>query len=393
MTTQPTPPWHVPAVLAVTQVVHWGTLFYAFSLLAPAMAAEMGWTREMVVGAFSAGLLAEAGSALFVGQLLDRVGARRVMSLGSLTAAFLLWLAGQVQTPAQLYAVWICLGASMAATLYQSAFAAVTVAFGAAQARRGIAVVSFAGGLASTIFWPLTGALVAALGWRASCTILALLNLACLLPHLLLPGPPDRPAVFTQTSAATPMNSRAVKGPLVALALVYAAIGLGSATIAVHLVPMLQAKGLGASAALLASLVGIAQVAGRLADFAAGARLSLRAVTALALAGVALGFAAMALGSGAVWLGAALVLYGAANGVLTIMRGALPAQIFGARRYGRITGLLSAAHALARAAGPVAIAWSLERTGGYGTGMIGVALLYLCAILLLWTTMARLRAA
>ncbi|MFT8246849.1 MFS transporter [Roseomonas sp. BN140053] len=382
-------PWRVPAALAVTQVVQWGTLFYSFSLLMPAIIGETGWGKEVVVGAFSAGLLAEAGAAMLVGWLLDRVGARWVMTAGSLASAAGLWLAGQIGTVWQLYAAWILIGATMPAALYQAAFAAVTTAFGAGEARRGIAVVAFAGGLASTVFWPATGLLVQVLGWREACSALAAMNLACALPHLLMPGAAS-PVPGAQDSA----TARGVpRWSFSALICVYAAMGVASATIAVHLVPLLQDKGLGSSAALLASLVGCAQVAGRLMEFAAGARLSLRAVTALALTGVGTAFAALALGQTAAVLGIALILYGAANGVLTIMRGALPAHLFDTRRYGSVSGVLSAANAVARAAGPVAIAWSWESTGGYASGMMAVAVLCLGAIILLWAAMAALEPA
>ncbi|MFH5926374.1 MFS transporter [Roseomonas xinghualingensis] len=378
----PAPPWRVAAALAVTQVIHWGSLFYAFSVLMPAMMAETGWRVELVVGAFSAGLLAEAGAAVLVGVLLDRLGARRVMTAGSLAAALGLWLAGKVETPWQLYAVWIALGATMAATLYQSAFAAITASFGAHAARRGIAAVAFAGGLASTVFWPLTSLLVQSLGWREACSILALLNLACVLPHLLIP-------------ASTPPASPGARGPAAGphlplrqhrfwiLVFVYAVIGFASSTVAVHLVPFLQERGLGASAAFIASLVGVAQVAGRIAEFAGGGRISLRSVALLSLATLGIVFGILAVGGDAVLLGCAVVFYGAANGVLTIVRGALPALLFGAEGYGTITGILSAGSALARAAGPIGMAWMWQKTDGYAAGMAVIALLYFAAIIAL----------
>jgi hypothetical protein len=380
-------PWRVPAALAVTQVVHWGSLFYGFSVLMPAIIAEMGWRRELVVGAFSAGLLAEAASAILIGMLLDRLGARRVMVAGSVAAALGLFLAGRVATPLQLYAAWIFIGATMAATLYQAAFAAVTAAFGAGAARRGIAVVAFAGGLASTVFWPLTSLLAEALGWRTACTALASMNLACALPHLLMPGAAPPAAAAGPAKAGAPGAWQG--GSFGALTFVYAAMGVASAIVAVHLLPFLQERGLGTSAALLASLVGVAQVAGRVAEFAGGSRFSLPVVTILALAGVATAFAMLGLGQGALVLGLAVVLYGAANGVLTVMRGALPVHFFGAARYGTISGALSAANALARAAGPLAMAWAWERGGGYGPGMLAVALLCLAAILALGAITAR----
>jgi predicted MFS family arabinose efflux permease len=395
----------VAAALAVTQVIHWGSLFYAFSVLMPAMVSEMGWRVELVVGAFSAGLLAEAGVAVLVGLLLDRLGARRVMTAGSLAAGLGLWLAGRVEMPWQLYAVWIGLGATMAATLYQAAFAAITAAFGAQAARRGIAVVAFAGGLASTVFWPLTSLLVQNFGWREACSILALLNLACILPHLLMPTAVPAPAspcaaAPAPESSGAPAPARLSPGtqPVAgavalrmllrqprfwSLVFVYAVIGVASSTVAVHLVPFLQERGSGASAAAIASLVGVAQVAGRVVEFTLGSRMSLRTIALGSLALLGTVFAILTIGSGAVLLGLAMLLYGAANGVLTIMRGALPAFLFGTAGYGTITGVLSAASSLARAAGPIGMAWIWQRMGGYGPGMAAIAILCLTAILAL----------
>jgi predicted MFS family arabinose efflux permease len=385
------PPWRVAAALAVTQVIHWGSLFYAFSVLMPAMIAETGWRPELAVGAFSAGLLAEAGAAMLVGPLLDRLGARLVMTAGSLVAALGLWLAGGVESLWQLYAVWIALGATMAATLYQSAFAAIAASFSPQDLRRGMAVVAFAGGLASTIFWPLTSLLVQTLGWREACSVLAMMNLVCALLHgiALSPASASRPDQTGAQDGAADLQVLLHDQRFWKLIFVYAVIGLASATLAVHLVPFLQERGFGASAAALASLVGVAQVAGRIAEFAGGGRLSLHTIANLALGTLAAVFAVLTFGRDAMILGLALVLYGAGNGVLTIVRGALPPSLFGANGYGTITGFLSAAGALARAAGPLGMAWAWQWTGGYAAGMAVIAALCLAAILVLHSTAQR----
>ena len=57
---------HIPALaiwgLGLTQIVGYGTLYYSFAILAPAMAAEFQWPEQWVFGALSASLL--AGSSL-----------------------------------------------------------------------------------------------------------------------------------------------------------------------------------------------------------------------------------------------------------------------------------------------------------------------------------------
>ncbi|MDJ0387636.1 MFS transporter [Roseomonas sp. E05] len=375
--------WRVAAVLAVTQVVHWGSMFYAFSVLMPAVTAETGWPRGTVVGAFSAGLLVQAGAALGVGPMLDRLGPRSVMAAGSVLAGLGLWLAGRVESLWQFYAVWAGIGAVMAATLYEAAFTAVAAAFGRAAMRPGIALVTFAGGLASTVFWPLTAWLVADLGWRTACTVLALVNLACALPHAAaLPGraPPPRPG-----TAGTDLHLGAVcrQTCFWALAFVNVAIGFVSAVIGVHLVPLLEERGLGSAAPLLAGLLGVAQVAGRVIEFGGSRRWPLRTVGLVALLALAPASALLAWGSGIPAMACAIAVYGLANGVMTIVRGALPAQLFGTGHYGAISSALAAPGALARAAGPVAAGWLWAWSGGYAMPVALLAVLCLLAALAL----------
>jgi hypothetical protein len=164
------------------------------------------------------------------------------------------------------------------------------------------------------------------------------------------------------------------------LAFVYAVLGAGSSAVAVHLVPLLQERGAGASAVALASLLGAAQVAGRVMEVAGGGRRSLRRVGAMALSALPLTFAGLAWGAEALVLAAVVALYGAANGTMTIVRGALPAQMFGVAPYGAVAGGLAACDAFAQAGGPLAVAWLWERSGGYAPAMMALALLSLVAV-------------
>ncbi|MDF2984303.1 MAG: transporter, partial [Devosia sp.] len=63
--------------LGATQVIGYGTLYYAFSVLAPAIGAEFGWPPEWVFGALSVALLAGGFLAPVAGHLADRFGAAR----------------------------------------------------------------------------------------------------------------------------------------------------------------------------------------------------------------------------------------------------------------------------------------------------------------------------
>jgi len=371
-------PWRVPVALGASQVVHWGSLYYAFAMLVPAMAGDLGVSRDGVMGAFSAGLLAQGAAALLAGRLIDRLGARRVMSVGSLAAGLGLAAASRAEAMWQLYAAWIAIGAVMAFTLYEAAFAAVAAAFGRAQARRGIAAVTLAGGFASTVSWPLVALSVDGVGWRATLLGLAALNAACAVLHWLCLekqalGCGATPRQPTGSGGATLREILCHPGFwwLAGSTLLTASV---SAAMAMHLVPALLSKQMDMGAAVaVAALLGPMQVVGRLVERAIGRHASLRVLglTAMAVSVAALAGLAVAIGP----LGAttAVLAYAAANGVLTIVRGAAPAELFGTRAYASAAGIVATANAVAAATGPLAVAWLWAASGGYAVALLALA--------------------
>ena len=50
----------VLVVLCATEIVSWGVLYYAFTVLAPAISADTGWPVSTITAAFSAGLVTSA---------------------------------------------------------------------------------------------------------------------------------------------------------------------------------------------------------------------------------------------------------------------------------------------------------------------------------------------
>jgi MFS family permease len=362
--------WGLIGALGVTQIVSWGSLYYAFPLLLAPMEQELGWNRASVVGAFSLSLLIAGLAAIPAGMVIDRIGGRAAMAWGSLTAAVLLAVLSRTESLALFYALWAGLGLCMAGTLYEPAFAVIYRSFGA-DARKAITALTLIAGFASTVFWPVTERLVAGLGWRDALLVLAALNLIVCWPlhQFALPGtvrggssvPPQR----TKASARAAVPWRSARFWL--LALVFAANMLAFAVLSVHLIPLLVERGLStAQAAGLAALIGPMQVAGRVVEYAFGRRISAAAagMTALVLlpAGLLLVIAG---GPSFVVLGAGLALYGASNGVMTIVRAVVPAELFGRERYATLNGALSVPVVLTRAAGPLAASFLWSATGGY----------------------------
>jgi len=122
--------WKTIAILAVTQVVSWGSLYYAFAILGPDIERELGWRAETVFGAFSWSLLVAGLASTPAGILLDRYGGRLVMGSGSLLSGLGFILLSHAHGTTLYFLAWTVLGVAMAAVLYEAAFATINHQFG-----------------------------------------------------------------------------------------------------------------------------------------------------------------------------------------------------------------------------------------------------------------------
>jgi Na+-translocating ferredoxin:NAD+ oxidoreductase RnfD subunit len=99
------------------------------------------------------------------------------------------------------------------------------------------------------------------------------------------------------------------------------------------------------------------QVAGRLLEFAIGRRFASRSIGIAALSLLVAAVAVLLALNGQVALALLFaVLFGGSNGVVTIVRGTVPAELFGRVGYGGTLGNLAAPALFARAIAPFAFA-------------------------------------
>jgi hypothetical protein len=138
--------------LGVGQCLNWGVLYYAFAVLTVPVARDLHVSPWWVTGAFSAALLTSATLSPLVGRWTDHGNGPGLMLGGGCAAVILLtaWTVAPGLTA--LYAIWIGLGACMAATLYEPAFAIVARALPASERLQALALITVIGGVASTIF-------------------------------------------------------------------------------------------------------------------------------------------------------------------------------------------------------------------------------------------------
>jgi len=390
-------PGVVITTLGITQILAWGSSFYLPAVLAHPIAADTGWSLGWVVGGLSLGLLAAGLVAPKVGRTIDARGGRPVLTASSiLLGSGLATLALAHSLPVYLMA-WLVMGVGMGAGLYDAAFATLGRLYGK-DARRAITTLTLWGGFASTVCWPLSAWLVEYFGWRGACAVYAAIQILISLPlhAFVLPGigtvrPDAKPSGGVTEAPAPQTLSRSRRNR--AFLLLATVLTLGAVTasmIGVHLLTLLQARGLELAAAVaLGALVGPSQVGARIVEMAFGRHYhpiwTMAASVALVAAGVILlvaGFPILAL---------ALALYGAGNGIGSIAKGTLPLALFGPFGYASLMGKLAMPSLLAQALSP-SIGAILIEWGGTDAALrllAGLACLNLGLVGLLWLTAHR----
>jgi MFS family permease len=373
------PMWVAVLALGITQIIAWGTSYYCLGVLAGPISRDTGWSRGFVFLGFTVAVLAMGVVSNAVGRAIDRHGARAVMTLGTAVVSAGLFALSQVRHEAAYLTVWAFLGIGMRLCLYDAAFAAL-VQVAPSRGRTAISYLTLFGAFASSVFWIVGHALEERLGWRQTLVAFAVINLVVCLPlHWWGLGrresdrSPEAASRSVTSPDGPPLEGRTRSIALALFALIMSLNGFVFGVISVQLVPLLEAAGLATAAAVwVASLKGVAQFGGRVVEIAFGR--NLRAITVGRIAIGILPLALVLLLAGTRYLPlvvAFTLIMGASQGVLTIVRGAVPLALFGAKGYGAVLGAIATPVLVVNAASPTIFAWIVDRWG-WGTGRVSL---------------------
>jgi len=381
--------WWEVTLLGILTVGAYGLVMYSFGVLIGPIHEATGWPVGGLSLAYTLSSLLGGLAAPFSGWLLDRFGPRPVLGGSLVLGSAGLFAAASAPSLATFVVAWGIGGGIVAAGLYYSVTMAITARLFVEQRLRAFAVLTFIGGLASVIFFPVAGLLVEQLSWRTALRVLVVLMALHCIPAALL-------VRRGRSMAGGRVEFRKGVGEALRLPearwmiVMFALASLALSAVQVHQVPAMTAAGLSLGAATtIASVKGFLSLPGRAGTEVVVRRVGVPAALGTAYAAMAVGTVPLAVSGG---LGAALafmVVTGLAFGTISPLQGLFAADVYGERRLGTLMGVQTLIVSIVAATGPVVLGVAVDATGGYRAGVLVSAALSAVALAMLVTRPGR----
>ena len=353
---------------------------FAFGLMLKPMSEDLDVSRSTLSLAVTMFMVVSAVAMPFVGRLVDRWSLRGTIAIGAAISAVGLVLMGQVHHSWQIFMVY-----GVVYALGNSGTSIAPVVVMVSQwfiERRGVATsMAVSGNAIGQLFIVAAlASLLVAIGWRSSYLILAVANVAILLPVTLLivrPGPP----AATDTASVAPgsepprqpltLRQALASRPFLLLVAIYSICGIQDFFVVFHVVAFAQDQGVGDVLAgnLLAwmglmGLIGVL-VAGLMADaFGASRPTALCFVMRIGI------FALILLVQDTPAILAFGLLYGFTFLITAPLTVVFLGNIYGPHRLGTLTGTVSMIHQIMGGLGALAGGLIYDITGDYSAAFI-----------------------
>lgn len=347
---------YVPVhTLGISQIIAYGFLFYAFAQLKAPLSERLGIETGDILMGVTISLLVNGLIAPLVGYWFDRFGALRMLAtglfIGSASLLMLIWCAS---FPMFILAM-VILGFGFSMCNYEAAFSSA-VQMNESSSRRNISIITFYGGVASSVTWLVVAPLMHQFGFVMTMYILAIGLLLMALWAIITSwnirqNHPDV-AGYTFEAFRWWELTRTEKIALVTLALASAFEYLSFSAVVLMLIQWYRELfGITGLAVILASIYGPFQVVGRVLDMRYGARYDARYTAIIAFLMVPTALILIQYQS-LVMVAIGMALFGMGHGILTVSFGYITNMYFRASVYGRAKGWISTPRALGMAIGP-----------------------------------------
>lgn len=373
--------WWRVALLGVTTIVSYGFVLYSFGVFVVPIEEETGWGTGVVSAAFSLSLLGGGLGAIFAGRVLDKVGARPVMLVSLAAGSVLLLVAASAESSTAFIVAWGLGGGIISAGLFYNVTMAITARLFMDRRAQAFAVLTFVGGLASPIYFPLAGVLVDATGWRDTVRIMVVVLVIGTVPTAML----VRGAAATLTSAIEDGSEAGYSSvrqafrtrEVVQMVAMFSLAMSAFSALQVYHVPAMQAAGVSLTAATtIAGVRGFLSLPGRALLSPITTRAGVPRAMLVMYAAMALGVGILILAGSTVFIWTFAVITGLAFGTIAPLHGLHAAAVFGERRIGTLMGAQTAVVAVASAAGPLLVGLTVDATDGYGVALAIIAIMF-----------------
>jgi MFS family permease len=372
--------WVIVMTSVMGIAVSFGSLvIFAFGVFIKPLSDQFGWSRTEISLAFTLTALMVAVFSPFIGRIVDRVGARKVLlpCVAVYGAAFC--CLALIKTLVGLYAIYVLLGVVGNGTT-QLCYARVISAW--FDRRRGLALATMMAGVGAGAIGipPLATWLIAAYGWREAYLLLGVsIFVLGMIPAALWLR--ETPPGVGRADAATPARLPGVSGAeavrMPVFWLLLAGFFLFSVSVngsVAHLIPILTDRGITSeTAALVASALGVLTLCGRLLTGVLLDRYSGSRVTGIFFGIAAVGVAVLSQAHAVVTAFTGAALIGLGMGAEADVMPYLISRYFGLHSFSEIYGYAFTAYALAGALGPLLMGWSFDRFHSYSTALLCLA--------------------
>lgn len=380
--------WWKVALLGFLTVGAYGLSFYSFGVIIEPIHTDTGWSIGSLSIAFTISMLVGGVGGAASGWLLDRFGGRPILLVSMAAGSLLLALAASASSLAMFVVAWGLGGGVISAGLCYNVTMALTTRLFPKDRVRAFAILTFIGGFAAVIYFPLAGVLVDMLEWRLTLRVMAALLVLHVLPAgLLVSG--GRAARSHDTSPAGRGNYGSVfeafrSRDVLQMIAMFSLVGIAFGAIQVHHVPAMKAAGVSlGTATVIASVRGFLSLPGRAFMEPVVRRLGVPGAMGLVYALMAAGTLPLAVGGHLTWLMLFMVVTGLVFGTIMPLHGLYAAEVYGERRIGTLMGVQSLVGSLVSATGPAIVGLTVDATGGYRVAIVLSSCLFGGAFMLL----------
>jgi len=386
-------------VLATSLIHFWGagTFFYSFTAFFNPLIDEFGWSYAAISLAASLRAMEGGIASPLVGFATDRLGARRLLILGSLLSGLGFFFLSRIHSLFSFY-LWFIFLSVVSSLLFPIPGWTVVANWFTRKRGTALGVLSASIGLGGVLVF-LVNWLIVAYGWRRAMVVIAVGMWVIGLPAALAvrkppragrpdqdPEPAGRPEDVPEEIGGAGAEDYTVGQAMRTkafwmISLTVTVSSMAVHTVTVHVMPHLLDAGLERYAAsLAASLLVLLSISGRFLLGNLSGRFQARHLLAVGLLLQAAGVLVLALVQTSWGALAFALLFGPGYGGVITIRLVIQAEYFGPRSFGGIQGATMAVNVAGTMVGPVVAGLIRDLRGTYSLAWLVMGAILLAAV-------------